>query len=491
MLHHHIEDAFATPAEVRRLARLCFPKSLQSRGVVVERGPTGTRAEVPVEGGLLTAVVARLLGRLGLPEAPVATLRLRDCGVGQGHPPHHDDYVGEGRWLVATAVLYLDACVGGRTRFPRAGWVIEPQPGRAAFWLNLDAEGQVVPSALHDMEPVAQGRRRAVFVFAYASPEEVAAAVRAHPEGLLARLGAVDAARWPRPRTLHLVVTPSLPSESVALLHQAARVRRLAVTTHNPAHEPAARPVPAGDLLFCPATSGEAARLQRQLWQPGVVTFYRQARGPFAEVIDQLTLFVTLGLPVPRSERLPWVEPEAVALAIERLGGLPVVLKLGGGEGGAGVMRLDTFTSLLSVLEGMQLRGIEPLLQAHVPDAMHWRLVVVGDRVVAAYQNPLRADGFRSHASTVPADYLLPPPAGAEAVAVAAAQALQVGLAGVDVLAHPSGRLYLLEANFPCYFPQAQVVGGMDVAGPMVDWLLGQADQQGGISSGVPRGWPP
>ena len=39
------------------------------------------------------------------------------------------------------------------------------------------------------------------------------------------------------------------------------------------------------------------------------------------------------------------------------------------------------------------------------------------------------------------------------------------------MLGHPSGRLYVLEVNMPCYFPQAQLRGGIDIAGAMIDHL--------------------
>ena len=234
--------------------------------------------------------------------------------------------------------------------------------------------------------------------------------------------------------------------------------------------------MPDGDLLFCPAVAPSANALERRLWRPGVISFHSQPRGPYAEIVEPMGLFATLGLPVPRGEMLRQVDARHVADAVERLGGLPIVLKLGGGEGGAGVMRLDSLTSLQSVLEAFAMRREWPLLQAHVPQAMHWRLAVVGDRVVAAYRNPLGADGFRSGVSADPADYTAPPPDGAAELAIAAAQALQVGFAGVDVLAHPSGRLYLIEANFPCYYPMAQRIAGIDIAGAMLDWLLARAD---------------
>ena len=37
---------------------------------------------------------------------------------------------------------------------------------------------------------------------------------------------------------------------------------------------------------------------------------------------------------------------------------------------------------------------------------------------------------------------------------------------------HPTGRLYLLESNFPCYFATPQEAVGTDVAGAMLDFLI-------------------
>ena len=67
------------------------------------------------------------------------------------------------------------------------------------------------------------------------------------------------------------------------------------------------------------------------------------------------------------------------------------------------------------------------------------------------------------------------PPDGLEELAVRAVHSIRREFGGVDVLEHPSGRLYLLEANFPCYFGQAQDVIGVDIAGAMVEELQAKA----------------
>jgi glutathione synthase/RimK-type ligase-like ATP-grasp enzyme len=61
------------------------------------------------------------------------------------------------------------------------------------------------------------------------------------------------------------------------------------------------------------------------------------------------------------------------------------------------------------------------------------------------------------------------------APAVRAVRAQRLFFGGVDLLRHPSGRLYVIEVNFPCFFAQATLGGGVDVAGPMIDFLSERA----------------
>jgi glutathione synthase/RimK-type ligase-like ATP-grasp enzyme len=63
--------------------------------------------------------------------------------------------------------------------------------------------------------------------------------------------------------------------------------------------------------------------------------------------------------------------------------------------------------------------------------------------------------------------------------ALAAVMAELLEFAGVDVPEDPGGRPWVLQANFPCYFPQAQLVAGVDVAGAMVEFLVAKARCQG------------
>jgi glutathione synthase/RimK-type ligase-like ATP-grasp enzyme len=159
-------------------------------------------------------------------------------------------------------------------------------------------------------------------------------------------------------------------------------------------------------------------------------------------------------------------------------------MKMLGGERGIGVMRVDSFPALFSLMDYSRACGSDPLLCAYIEGAVHWRLVVVGDRVVAAYKNITEAEDFRTYAGEDLSDYQAPVDPEMARIAVRATHALGYELGGVDLLQAPDGRIYLLESNFPCYFPQAQLVAGIDISGMMIDHLLGKA---GRLTTGAVR----
>lgn len=292
---------------------------------------------------------------------------------------------------------------------------------------------------------------------------------------------------------LHLIVDGgTTPGSTRRLLREAAERRSVAFAEVDaPKLHPLAPPLRPGAMLYAAGTSAAAALAQRTSWQPGVITFHRGPRGPFEVVPEQHLLFARAGLPVPRSVSLAASSPALLEELVGHLGGLPLVVRVDGGEGGVGVALAESMAGLRSLCELLLSQGIAPRLVSFVPEAVHWRLVVLGDEVLTAYANPVRADDFRSTPSRDPRDYGRPPLPELAQVAVAAAQLIGVELAGVDLLLHPSGRVYLLEANFPCYFAQATEVAGIDVAGPMLEHLLAKAASSAAAQSGGPAGRPP
>lgn len=269
----------------------------------------------------------------------------------------------------------------------------------------------------------------------------------------------------------------TVPEETGRLLRSACDARGIPFHEVNaPAFDfsPDAELAP-GDLLYKSAVALSAGRVEQFLASEHVATFYATPSRAFFDCMSPSLYLERAGVPVPRSVYCHSIDRTRLRAAVERLGGLPIVVKAPGGEGGVGTMLADSFPGLVSLLDYVRSTGATPRLVAYVPDAVHWRAVVVGSRVVAAYPNPTADGDFRSWPSLDAAAYTARPAADLEEVAVAATRALDLEFGGVDVLRHASGRLYVLEVNMPCYFAQAQLRGGIDVAGPMVDHLLAKS----------------
>ncbi|MGE0039668.1 MAG: RimK family alpha-L-glutamate ligase [Vicinamibacterales bacterium] len=230
-----------------------------------------------------------------------------------------------------------------------------------------------------------------------------------------------------------------------------------------------------GAILFRPAISLQAIRVEQFLYADGVSTFYRDPDGIFFSPSSSNLLFQRAGLPIPRTYYVHNSARTQIDQWVEKLGGYPVVVKLMGYSRGLGVMRADSPESLYSLVDYTCAESKTPLLTSYVEDAVHWRLIVVGDQVVSGYQNRKDHNDFRTYADKDPADFRHPIRPELADVAVRAVQALRYEFGGVDVLEHPSGRLYLLESNFPCYFGTPQEVVGTDVSGAMLDHLIAKA----------------
>lgn len=230
-----------------------------------------------------------------------------------------------------------------------------------------------------------------------------------------------------------------------------------------------------GDMLYRPAVSIAAIRVEQFLVHDGVATFYADPMGPFFAAGSHHLHFQRLGLPKPRSIPVVSSEREILRAAVAAVGGLPAVVQVGGWHRGVGTLRVDSLPALFSLIDLLLTEGHAPFLCAYIDNAAHWRLIVIGDQVVAAYRNHLDQDDFRTSSSRAPEDFTTLPPAAMAELAVRAVQALRLELGGVDVLVHESGRLYLLECNFPTYFAVPQIVTGVDVAGMMIDHLVAKA----------------
>lgn len=280
------------------------------------------------------------------------------------------------------------------------------------------------------------------------------------------------------PRPLFCCVNDNVPTETTALL-QAACVSRgvdyLEIDARFFNYDPE-KILSRGDLLFRPAVSLAAIRVELFLYRDGVATFRTGAQDDiYFDCSYWPLLLARAGVPIPRTIPCATTQRDLLRGYVDRLGGFPIVVKCLGGSGGIGVMRVESFPALFSLTDYLLAQGVSPLLCTYIEDATHWRVIVVGNHAIAAYRNLLEIDDFRTYAGTDPADYHQAVPPMIAEVAIQAVHALRLEHGGVDILEHKSGRVYVLEVNYPCYFPPAQQVLGIDIAGTMLDHLLVKA----------------
>ena len=291
--------------------------------------------------------------------------------------------------------------------------------------------------------------------------------------------------RRARPCGFCLVSEATLPEETGALLRDACSSRRVPfekLTAKAFDFDPLKR-LEAGDLLYNAAVSTAGFRVEQFLFAPGVATFHAAQDGVYFSVRSQTLLAESAGIPIPRTVYLASSQPAHLERQVERVGGFPVGVKVLGRFGGIGVMLAESTASLRSLVDYVIAQGHNPLLCELVPDAAHWRVVVLGRQVIATYRNKQSAGDFRSAGSKDPEIFRAVPPALVIEVALRAAVACRLEFAGVDVLEDRGGNVRFLEANFPFYYPHAQLHGGVDIAGQMVDYLLAKAER---LATGPP-----
>ncbi len=182
------------------------------------------------------------------------------------------------------------------------------------------------------------------------------------------------------------------------------------------------------------------------------------------------------GLPTPRS--LMVAEEAALEPAAAWLDGPPVVAKRLRGSQGNGVALLRR--EGLAARAGFGCGGAGTFAQEYLPPAgrRDLRVLVVGERVAGAMELAPLAGDFRAnfHLSGRARPVELPPPAAS--LALAAARALGLAIAGVDLIWPAGGAPLVLEANYAPGFAGLEAATGLDIAGAMLDLALARGSKE-------------
>jgi len=169
------------------------------------------------------------------------------------------------------------------------------------------------------------------------------------------------------------------------------------------------------------------------------------------------------GIDVPKSVLIR--DPNNLEKAVKTVGNFPVIIKLLRGAQGKGIILAESLESAASTLDTIWSMGKHILIQQYIVESKGTdiRVIVVDGEVVASYKRIAKIGEFRSNlhkgAIGIPVDLNKEQ----EKIAVKAANALDLKVAGVDML-ESSGGLQVIEVNASPGFKGVEKATGINVA---------------------------
>ncbi|PAX99384.1 30S ribosomal protein S6--L-glutamate ligase [Pseudoalteromonas sp. HM-SA03] len=141
-------------------------------------------------------------------------------------------------------------------------------------------------------------------------------------------------------------------------------------------------------------------------------------------------------------------KPDDVKDLLEMVGGTPVVIKLLEGTQGIGVVLAETRKAAESVIEAFMGLKANIMVQEYIKEAggADIRCFVIGDRVIAAMKRQAQEGEFRSNLHRGGSATLVKITPEERRTAIAAAKAMGLNVAGVDLLRSERGPL-VMEVN--------------------------------------------
>lgn len=165
-------------------------------------------------------------------------------------------------------------------------------------------------------------------------------------------------------------------------------------------------------------------------------------------------------------------QPNDVESLIKQVGGTPLIVKLLEGTQGLGVVLAETRKAAKSVIEAFYGLNANILVQEFIEEAggADIRAVVVGGKVVAAYKRQGKEGEFRSNIHRGGSGAPIRLKKAEKDMAIKAARALGLHVAGVDMLQSKRGPL-ILEVNSSPGLRGVETTTGIDVATEIIQYV--------------------
>ncbi|WP_367606329.1 30S ribosomal protein S6--L-glutamate ligase [Legionella sp. W05-934-2] len=164
--------------------------------------------------------------------------------------------------------------------------------------------------------------------------------------------------------------------------------------------------------------------------------------------------------------------PDDTEDLIRMVGGAPLVIKLIEGTQGKGVILADSHQSALSIINAFKGMSANILVQEFIEESKgsDIRCLVVGDKVVASMMRQAKEGEFRANIHQGGSSSRVKLTPQERAIAVAAAKAMGLKLAGVDIIRSKHGPL-VLEINSSPGLEGIEKVSNVDIAGKIIGYI--------------------
>jgi ribosomal protein S6--L-glutamate ligase len=165
--------------------------------------------------------------------------------------------------------------------------------------------------------------------------------------------------------------------------------------------------------------------------------------------------------------------PEGFEEAIKRLGGYPVVAKQVSGRQGKGIVLVETNDDAVTVARDQLDRRKGLLVQRFVPPAgrQDIRVLVVGGKAVGAMELKPKEGDFRANFHLTKESRFKALSSEQEKIALKAASAVGLEIAGVDLIVDKKDRVSVIEVNYSPGFNGLEAATGQDIALGIVKYV--------------------
>jgi ribosomal protein S6--L-glutamate ligase len=163
---------------------------------------------------------------------------------------------------------------------------------------------------------------------------------------------------------------------------------------------------------------------------------------------------------------------EDVGKLIDIVGGTPLIIKLARGSLGVGVVLAETRSAAKAIIQAFYSQEVNILLQEFIEESsgMDVRVFIVGGKIVGAMKRIAPEGEFRSNIHLGATSESIKLTRAERILALAAAKAMNLQIAGVDILQSNRGPL-VMEVNA---FPGLQGIEsttGLDISGEIIRYI--------------------